>query len=286
MAVGLILTVAALFFQRSPRTRTTSRAPSLALALNVRSDGNRLRLTWNRKAPSIGAGSWGVLSIIDGGPQPVWKLDTTQLIEGTIVYWPATNDVSFRLQVFQNGITVSESIRSLGMPPSRAAGAPLAPASEPPERAIPVQDRQATSPRRAKSIRQRDKGRAPANVKSPTTLNSHARIPGPVLPPAVPGGPDPLPANQLPEVSPVLEVSPLKAVAQEPVDTPSTATVEPTHDSRFDRVIGKIPLIRRLRKAPGSVPPRPLRQVPPVVPAETSAGTRAPVPIDVQGPRE
>src|SRR5262249_26566952 len=154
--------------------RTTSQASSPALALNVSSEGNRLRLTWNRKAPSIVAGSWGVLSIIDGGPQPVWQLDTTQLIEGTVVYWPATNDVNFRLQVFQNGMTVSESIRSLGMPPSRAAGALLAPASEPPERAIPVQDREATRRRRAKAIRQQDKGRAAANVKPTTTLNSDA----------------------------------------------------------------------------------------------------------------
>src|SRR5262249_48402044 len=91
-AVGLILVVTALFFVTLWRSRTASRSPSLGL--NVAWEGNSLRLTWNRKIRTIRPGTWGILSITDGGQQQTWKLHTAQLTKGSIVYWPTTNDVN------------------------------------------------------------------------------------------------------------------------------------------------------------------------------------------------
>ena len=279
MATALIVVAALLLFQIALRPGTTSKR--LPLALNVAWEGNRLRLTWNRKAPAIRSASRGVLSTTDGARQQFWNLDTTQLTEGSIVYWPVTNDVNFRLDVFSHENSVGESVRSLGTPPESAGGpqpvAQSAPPSGAPKLALPVQNGAAARTRRVRAVRSRNDGEPVAYVK-PSLLNSHSSqtVPQPLqsssTPPAL---------NPAPERRP-LEVVPPKPFAQEPVEAFSTVTAEPVSDSRIGQVLGKVPLIRRLRKPSTFAPPRPLREVSPVVPSELRRGIRGQVPIDIK----
>ena len=100
--------------------------PGAALALNVTTAGNSLRLSWDRQF-SHRTGS-AVLWIKDGPEeQERFELDWKQLSEGSVLYWPRHGDVDFRLQVLSPGGSVTESVRAIGAPGKPPAGvaAPL-----------------------------------------------------------------------------------------------------------------------------------------------------------------
>src|ERR1019366_1868977 len=91
--------------------------PGLSLALNVTNAGNSLRLSWDRQ--SSGHAGNAVLWIKDGQQEQRFELDSKQLSEGSVTYWPRNSDVNFRLQLLSPGANVTESVRAIGGP-SRA----------------------------------------------------------------------------------------------------------------------------------------------------------------------
>jgi hypothetical protein len=124
--------------RREPPSATPKAA--LPLALTVTSTADGLRLAWDHLS-SRRAGH-AVLWIQDGTTEQRVELDSKQLSEGTITYWPRTSDVNFRLQLLAPGAPVIESVRAIGAPsrppvyvppPAHVAAAafPAAPAKKP-----------------------------------------------------------------------------------------------------------------------------------------------------------
>src|SRR5260370_36688901 len=99
------------------------------LALNVAAAGNSLRLSWDHQTSRLAGHA--VLWIKDGGDEQRFELDSKQLSEGSVAYWPKNSDVTFRLVLPSTaGASVTESVRSIGGPskplqivPAPAAGA-------------------------------------------------------------------------------------------------------------------------------------------------------------------
>jgi hypothetical protein len=88
--------------------------PLRSLDLNVANTGGNLRLSWDHQASRRAARA--VLFIRDGADEHRFELDSRQLNEGSISYWPATHDVNFRLEWSSPSGTLSESVRAIVAP--------------------------------------------------------------------------------------------------------------------------------------------------------------------------
>jgi hypothetical protein len=85
-----------------------------ALALKVDRAGADYRVTWDGASPAVLAASAGTLSVEDGSFRKDLALDREQLRTATLMYSPATDDVTFTLKVFgSKGNAVMESRRLL-----------------------------------------------------------------------------------------------------------------------------------------------------------------------------
>jgi hypothetical protein len=95
--------------------------PGEGLGLRVEYEGERLLVTWSRTSPAVRSAAQGVLRIDDGGQHRDVLMDSTQVVAGSVLYKPASNDVTFRLEVQSDrGKSTVESIRVLdsGKPPA------------------------------------------------------------------------------------------------------------------------------------------------------------------------
>jgi hypothetical protein len=126
---------------------------SASLALNVAKDKDRLRLSWNRNAPAIRSSPTGVVSITDGNYRKQVTLDSQQLTNGALVYWPVSEDVNFRLAVYpKGGTSVTESVRAISA--ATASSTELADRTREPEpvtsaRNVPEQKKAVAKPDRS-----------------------------------------------------------------------------------------------------------------------------------------
>jgi TonB family protein len=115
---------------------------SVPLGLSVKHDGGALRLLWNPNSSVVRSATRAELWIGDGGHQAKLDLNWTQLAGGSVVYWPQTGDVNFRLEVFSPYSHGSQSLRAVGAPrptptPAAVAEPPApAPVAEPPAPAV------------------------------------------------------------------------------------------------------------------------------------------------------
>ena len=91
-----------------------------SLLLRAERNAGQLLLSWNREAALVKTASKAVLLISDGDHKEEVELDLGQLRNGSIVYSPITNDVSFRLEVTdaKQGKSLNESVRVLAGRPS------------------------------------------------------------------------------------------------------------------------------------------------------------------------
>ena len=130
--------------------------PASALGLKTERDSSELVLNWDPGASVLATAARGHLSITDGGSVRQLDLDLNELRRGKVVYIPSTNDVTFRMEIFDTHQrrSATEWKRVLaGAAPLLAAGfentpvassvepikpepRPLAPAQKPPVRAF------------------------------------------------------------------------------------------------------------------------------------------------------
>jgi hypothetical protein len=108
--------------------------PETGLGLRVEYESERLLVTWSRTSPAVRSAVQGVLRIEDGGQHRDVLMDATQVVAGSVLYKPASNDVTFRLEIKSDGRKpVVESIRVLdaGKPPpaTGTTGAPAGPST-------------------------------------------------------------------------------------------------------------------------------------------------------------
>ncbi|HEY1239084.1 MAG TPA: energy transducer TonB, partial [Bryobacteraceae bacterium] len=114
----------------APETReATQKVAQDAAWLDLRAEriGAEWHLRWNREAVIVQSASNGHLQIVDGDYHKDLALDANDLRNGSLVYAPMTDEVSFRLEVFDTAHqrTLAESVRAAaGVLPGAAARRP------------------------------------------------------------------------------------------------------------------------------------------------------------------
>ncbi len=226
--------------------------PTQYVSLDVERNGQSLRLKWNRNATAVRDAAYAILHITDGPHRSQLNLDSSLLHSGLLSYWPETHNVQFRMELFAPGQTVTESVRSLNG-----------------VRAEPVADAVAPQPRRPatpQGFASRSAAEArPSPFAAPKTPrpSPESGAAAPKTTPAAPipkspekeepSAPPPTPPRHPTEIREI--VVPLPAQPPATYDKAEvTEVTDPAHGSRLGRMVGKIPLLRRLRKHPETAP--------------------------------
>jgi len=264
--------------------------PRLSLALNVTNTGNSLRLSWDRQA-SRDAGH-AVLWIKDGQESQRFELDSKQLSEGSVAYWPRTSDVNFRLELLSPGAGVAESVRAIGGPstaqlivrapaevaveprPVPAAKAPATPGVEAPPAFMP-----SPKPSRRDQI-----GTASRELSRAFVLAQPEPDPATVASASLPDPPtiQPVLAWPLEPGKELLEplVPANSQDSRDGLESNFRVTVEPVSGSRFQHVVRNIPLIGKRNWRTDYIPPSPLRN--PALPSLPHRNIAQDINIDVK----
>jgi hypothetical protein len=201
-AIGGVLAIAAVdavLMQRHPVSVQPLAMPE-QIGLHADADGEGLRVQWNRGSRAIRNADRAILYIEDGALQSQLDLSGRQLDTSSVRYWPESERVKFRLEVYRGTQSRSDST-AFGLPPARHRRRQPGPA-----RAIVEQVRPSPFERVAPEIEVTQTRPAPVPVAS-------ERV----------------------------------AATLEPV-----AAAAPPRESRLDRIISRIPLLRRLQKHPPS----------------------------------
>jgi TonB family protein len=260
------------------------------LGLDVRHDGAALRLLWNRNASVVQTATRAVLWIGDGGGQEKLELDPTQLAGGSILYWPRTSDVNFRMEVFSPASHGSESLRAVGdpAPPPQPVTFPALPAAPAPPAQSPVSvaaRRPLSTADRAierKFVEAEPVKRPPAAAvrapSAPIVAAIPKALPLPVLPTPRPALPAPL-RREPPPPSP-----PLIAAERAPdfEDPPVRVETDLLPDTPKPGLWSRLHLAGRRSDRPGFVPPQPVHRPALAIPPNLRARARREGPIDVR----
>jgi len=260
VAAGVMALAAALFLGIRMREPGPAHGnPGQPLALNVVSVGNSLRLSWDHQLPNHAGHA--ILWIKDGQEEKEQRLelDTKQLSEGSVVYWPRHSDVDFRFELLSPSGNVTQSVRSIGGPtkPVVASPAPETVAVAPPALAPPPISlhRNRISPRAAAPRPKTPESRVVAATLQPSRTFAAPRPVSNLIAGGTPSVPDPptiqpAPLEHSKEVLKTIgpDSSPIRAVSSFHV------SVEPVTASRRS-----IPLIGKRNRRPDFVPPAPLR---------------------------
>jgi hypothetical protein len=247
--------------------------PALSLALNVTNTGNGLRLSWDHQA--FRHAGRATLWIKDGQEEQRFELDSKQLNEGSVAYWPRNSDVNFRLELLSAGVAVTESVRAIGAP-SKAPGAvpspspspspssspaavavesPAVPAVKAPLAAIEASPPPAPSP---KTPRRDQAGTASRQLSRAFALPRPKPDSVPIAPASLPDPPVvALPLEHSKEV--LKAIVPANSLgSHDGADSSFRVSVEPVSGSRLEHLARNIPLIGKRYRHSDYVPPAPL----------------------------
>jgi len=257
----------------APPASSTNSAPHVAL--RVERDGSALRLLWDRNSPIVRDSDHATLYISDGKHQSTLDLNRDELNSGAVSYWPETQDVNFRLDVFSPHQSSEDSIHVAGM--LQAAAATPAPAPQQPQRHTArdrasarknLADASPAKPQHIETVPAQDTG-ASRDVLSPAT-----KPPSPSTVAALPAAPV--------TSARTLETHPAVVAPAEP-QPDITVTAQPVTPSRVEEVIGRIPLVRRLKKQKAAfVPPQPVHHPQPTLDAAERRSVTRSVPVSVR----
>lgn len=273
-AVGLALTIGLAIGIPGRRPALSPSKPGPSLGLTVSHTGNGLRLSWDHRA-SLQA-SHAVLWIKDGPEEQKFELDSKQVNEGSVSYWPKTSDINFRLELPYQGTTVTESVRAIGasapapapVPPAVVAQAPAAVVAEakpspfherPPQPPgpVPVPTEERPVPEKPVSrtfaLPPRDPRPAP---RSTASLPDPPAIHAAPVPPRIEHT-ETLPKPMMPATSTVTHEG-----THERLDSSWQVSAEPLllSASRLGHLTRNIPLLGKRSARPDYVPPAPLRK--------------------------
>jgi hypothetical protein len=274
IATASAIALAAILFFGIQRHIPDSKAaaPEPPLALNVISTGNGLRLSWNHLTPR--QTRHAVLWITDGREEQRFELDSRQLAEGSVAYWPRSSDVTFRLELVSDGATVAETVRSIGGPSKELVDLPVAA----PAQAAGAGSRsvRAASAAEAAAVKESPVSEVSPPQPLPDSTGTASRqvsrtfaLPSPEAnPAAMAPAPLPDPPTIQPMVVPPPERSNEFLAPTIPANSPSPRVeagpsfrvrVEPVADSRLGHLARNIPLIGKRYRRQDYVPPAPLR---------------------------
>jgi hypothetical protein len=279
-------------------------APPQYLQLSVDRVGKSLRLHWDRNSSSIRGGAHAILHIQDGAQESDRNLTSSEFTAGSITYEPKSPEVTFRLDLF-SGEPHAIGLVQVMFPPSPIPQTPTAGANLPPKlKPAPVAPVPANAP----------VARVPANAPVPTPkFNASSEAPPASRDSKAPASHIYI-ANyenrqvQLPavrtsresEITPLqtpVETSVVTTIDKPPRPSPTTpapevsvsdqkpsvqVSTEPVEGSRFGHMVGKIPILRRLKKPVKMAAPVPVYQVKPAVRMPDAEKLTRPVTIDVK----
>jgi hypothetical protein len=193
--------------------------PHPGVGLRVEYEGEHLLITWDRRSADVRSAVLGVLRIDDGGQQRDVHLDATQVAAGSVLYKPASDDVTFRLELRSDqGAATVESLRVLNSHKSPATDAPAlnAPSNRSALRTSePVLDRTSASKARVQAVpsfldpdalrREQAKTSGTPRVKPDSPFHAPSYVPPVSTPPSAPltgsGAPASSPPARTPEAS-------------------------------------------------------------------------------------
>src|SRR5436190_8454172 len=99
VAAVSILAAVLLGLQVWRSSRQTVEARQAPIGLTVAWSDGSLHLRWDRNSPVLPQATRGLLWIVDGQRRQLILLDSRQLHQGSIQYWPVSRDVEFQLQL-------------------------------------------------------------------------------------------------------------------------------------------------------------------------------------------
>ena len=117
VALGGVLAIAgtdAILVQRRPISVPSRTVPE-KIGLRADAESGGLRVEWNRTSRPVRHADRAVLYIEDGSIQSRVNLTGRQLDCSTVLYWPETDRVNFRLEVYRGQTSSSEST-ACGLP--------------------------------------------------------------------------------------------------------------------------------------------------------------------------
>ena len=285
-AAIFVLTVGTyLYFHRPPQD--FHRPPQAAvpsyehLHLTVERAGTSLHLLWDRNAPSIRSATHAVLHITDGAYSSDRNLSPAMLWAGSFTYEPKSPEETFQLDVYSDAPAGTGVIQVMNPVPQSpppvvkpvAAPAPVVPLQ-------PVVTRPITT----------------ANTATPPVVPEKKDVlPAPKSPAPKSEGKveDPPNARSIPSATPEkwrqpspLATNPSNSFAT-PVSFPTAAptvqmSAEPVQGSRVGRLVGKIPLVRRLKRPSRVASPVPVFQARPKVQLSQEDRPNGPVAVNVK----
>jgi protein TonB len=301
-ALAVLLVTAALSVRSysAPRTAAPIRSALEYIQLGVEREGSSLRVRWDGNSTTLRDATRAVLHVQDGDIQVDRILTASELSAGSAAYEPKNSDLAFRLDVYSANPHATGQLQVMNLaslpeiPPARPQEARI----QPGPRATPdARDAIFTpvvnvEPAVAPSIAKADEvSEIPAPVSKP------ADGPKPEAPQAEPSrsdkaetkAPD-VPVSSGPKVS-EKSPPPTVAVAAEraaPTTIPTTKSgpsvsvlAEPV-SSRLGHVVGKVPLLRRLKGHDNVTAPVPVYQAQPSLKLPGQQRVTEPVLVDVK----
>jgi TonB family protein len=299
------VTVAVLISGALPRRGMSGLSHSILvnkeLGLQSEGKGGSLLLGWNRLHPMVRSATGGMLRIDDGLQHREVHLDPEQVASGSILYMPATDDVTFQLELYgKRGEVMKESMRVLDgqkrLPVEVGAskledttGRPIAARSLP----LDVRDKKTASEskqastaaidRRSDPVRTHPEPEHTSRSAAETSLSDGAKpvsVPGSVSPVALVASKEPLSPNvgdgakpppEPPEILPANVSQDFMPQSEVDSKVASWSDAEPKPAPPPDPVAAKInsAQTRPSTQPPGNiaaavyVPPQSLRQVMP-----------------------
>jgi hypothetical protein len=252
--------------------------PMNDLHLTVERNGALLRLHWDQNSSGISNPSRTVLHIQDGEYQMVRNLAPSEFNAGSVAYEPRGRDVTFRVEAFSPTANASGLVQVVNLP-AQAAVTPVRPA-EPlfkPSASysateLPASKTSAARPEPTAAVPvAKEKEDIPTSaVKSSGGSDAAAVVKRDPSPPADSG--------KEPQ-TPVAE----RAASTVPVPEPTVRVwPEAVLGSSWGRLVGKVPLVRRLRKTAKISVPAPIIQAQPVLTNPAKQSITRPVSVDVR----
>jgi hypothetical protein len=253
--------------------------PAEDLHLTVEGNGGLLRLHWDQNS-AIRNPSRAVLHIQDGDYQMVKNLAPSEFNAGSVAYEPRSRDVSFRVDVSSPTATASGLVQVVNLstqPAVTPTGAP-----EPLLKTSAKYSAKELSPSKTSTARsdaaaavpvgkEKDKEEIqPAAVRSSDGSDTASVIQREASP-SIDIGKEPQ--------QPIAERPALPTSVQEPSIRVWTEAVAP---SPWGRLVGKVPLVRRLRKPAKTSTPAPIFQAQPVLTNPAKQSITRPVSVDVK----
>lgn len=285
-AVFLIAAIATFFISyirtssaaaNTPRISPLLDPRSTALDLRVETQGAGLRLSWNRFSPAVVGAKSGLLEIDDAGQHRKIALDRNQIVNGSVVYRPASDDVSFRLNLHATqGPDIAQVLRVLDASPRLPALQAVVPDNSDKKEPARAARREVLAEARSTFT-----PRIPPSAAQPTTAITEqktAPVQSAVVQPptvTVAQSAPPLPAAETALPKPAAPQSQKSLAVPKSVESPQPnpqSNVGPAADAS-SAPIKQVPL-------PAYVPPRPIKWV---EPDQRLLGQSNPVlPIDIR----